>query len=129
MTTVLEPRLLPKAFAAVKKYGTTATFTLYPSATVDTDASDVTLGAPVTKTVRITPPDAVEARFAADGSLELSEGVAFQLMTGELTSETIDFVPAPGQRCTVRGKEYVVRTADAVPSGDLIAYYDVEARA
>ncbi len=129
MTTALETRVLPKAFAAVKKYGTTATFTLYPDAVADTDESNVELGNPVVHTVRITPPDALAESFSDDGKLVLSSGVKFQLMTGALTSEPIAFVPEPGQVCTVAGKQYRVRKADAVPSGDQVAYYEIEARA
>lgn len=129
MSTPLELEALPEAFEAVKENGTTATFTLYPSAVTNTDDSEVTLGAPVEHVVRIIPPDDLSAEFAADGSLVLSEGVSFAVMSGALTSEPIAFVPAPGQHCTVRGKPYRVRSVRPEISGDHVAYYEVEARA
>lgn len=129
MTTALESKLLPKSHAAVKKYGTTATFTLYPSAVVDTDTSEVNLGAPQVHTVRITPPEGLSAEFAPDGSLVEEEGVSFFVSTGALTSEAITFTPAISQIVTVRGREYRARVVEAVVSGDEVALYRVEARA
>lgn len=129
MTTALEAKLLPKAHAAVKKYGTTAAFTLYPSAVTNTDDSEVTLGAPQVHTVCITPPEAIETEFAPDGSAIEEEAIKFFVSSGALTSEAIAFTPAIGQSVTVRGRAYRVRKVNAVASGDQIALYDVEARA
>lgn len=129
MTTTLEAEALPEAYEAVKEFGTTATFTLYPSAVTNTDDSEVTLGAPTSHVVRIIPPDSLAAEFDAEGNLTLAEGVAFTVMSGALTAEEISFVPAVGQHCTVRGKEYRVRSVHTEVSGDHVAYYEVEARA
>ena len=127
MTTALETKLLPKAHAAVKKYGTTATFTLYPSATVDTDTSEVNLGSPTTHSVYITPPEPLETKFSADGAMVQEDGIRFNVSSGALTSDALSFTPAIGQSVTVRGLAYRVRSVNSIVSGDLVALYEIEA--
>jgi len=129
MTTATEARLLPKVPVLAKKYGTLATFTLYPSATSDTDESTVSLGAPTVYQRYITPPADLEAELAEDASEVESEGVRFFLPSGALTSDPLPFTPTLGLRCTVRGKDYRVRKVEAKPSGDQVAGYSLEARA
>lgn len=129
MSTALELEVLPEAYQAVKDYGTTATFTLYPSATSDEVESEVTLGASVTHVVRIVPPDVLESKLSEDGSQLESEGVQFDMMTGALTAEAISFTPALGDRVAVAGKNYRVRSVRPEISGDHVAYYTIEARA
>ena len=128
MSTALELDVLPEAFEAVKAYGTTATFTLYPNATTDEVESSVTLGAPEVHVVRIVPPDLLESKFAEDGSLVDSGGVRFDMMTGALTDEPIGFVPKIGDRVSVAGEDYRVRSVRPEISGDHVAYYTIEAR-
>lgn len=129
MTTALELDVLPDAWEAVKAYGTTAVFTLYPNESTDEVESTVALGTPVTHTVRITPPDELSAELAEDGSQVEGAGLKFDLFTGALTPEEIAFVPAIGQRITIGGQPYRVRKLNAERSGDHIVYYTVEARA
>lgn len=129
MSTAIELEALPEAYQAVKDYGTTATFTLYPSATSDEVDSEVDLGAPQVHTVRIIPPDMLESSFSEDGSQLENEGVRFDMMTGALTAEAISFVPSIGDRVAVAGKNYRVRSVSPEISGHHVAYYTIEARA
>lgn len=128
MTTALEARVLPKIPVRVKTYGTLATFTLYSAATVDTDASSVTLGAPTVYQRYVTPPTDLAATFDGAGNMVEKQGVRFFLPSGALTSDPLPFTPELGLRCTVRGKAYRATLVDPKPTGDQLAGYFVEAR-
>ena len=128
MTTALEVEALPEAYEAVKAYGTTATFTLYPDAVSDDVESEVDLGTPTPHVVRIIPPEVLEAKLSEDGSQVEEAGVRFDMMTGALTSEPIAFVPKIGDRVTVEGEEYRVRSVTPEITGHHVGYYTIEAR-
>ena len=129
MTTELEAELLPEVLELVKEFGTTATFTLYPSATSDTDASTVTLGAATVYTPKVTPPEDLDEEYAPDGSVTKNKGVKFYVPSGALTAEPLGFVPAVGQRVNIRSVDWRVDRVEVVSTGDEVWLYLVEARA
>lgn len=127
MTTSLELRWLPIAYAKAKPLCTRLVFQLYPSLTVDSDESVVTPGTVQSHTVVATPPKPLEALTSPDGITV--ERIEFTLFTGVLTSEAITFVPAVGQKCVWNSREWFVRVANAKASGDEIVAYAIEAHA
>lgn len=129
MTTVAEAKALPKAYAAIKKYGARAQFTIYGSVVVDTDESTVDQSSPVVHEVYVTPPEPLQEKYADDGSLIENAGLSFYVGTGALTSEPISFTPDLGQKVSFRSRDYVVRAVEPVVSGDHVPFYRVEARA
>lgn len=127
MTTALDARLAPKVVQIVGTYGTLATFTEYPAASVNTDDSIVTQGSPTTYERKVTPPKKLR-RWSPDGAMVETEAVEFYLPTGEGTSSPVGFTPALGGRVTVSGVVRRITAIDRIASGDLTLLYRIEAQ-
>jgi hypothetical protein len=121
MTTILDTKFLPKVYAAINKYGISATFTVQSSNTYDPTTGAAVLTT-TTVVVKATPPAAYDRKLV-DGSL-IRVSDAYTIIAGQ----GLSFPPVQGQLVTIAGNAWTVLVVTPLISGDSVAAYQLQLR-
>lgn len=121
MTTALDTKFLPKVYAAINKYGVSATFTVQSGNTYDptTGAAVITS---TTVVVKATPPAAYNRKLVDGNLIRVSD--AYTLIAGQ----GLTFTPVQGQLVTLSGIAWTVLVVTPLLSGDSVAAYQLQLR-
>ena len=129
MATELDLQIPDDFGPVLDEFGKSVDFRTYPSSVTDQSTSDVTLGAPVDYTVKVSPPSMAKISLAGDGSGIELEVATMILLTHNGTTDAIAFTPSIGMPVIYDSDEKLIVHIEPIYSGDLIAAYAVSVEA
>lgn len=121
MTTTLDTKFLPKVYAAINKYGISASFTVQSANTYDPTTGQAVLTTS-TVVVKATPPAAYSRKLVDGNLIRVSD--TYTIIAGQ----GLSFTPVQGQLVTLSGISWTVLVVTPLLSGDSVAAYQLQLR-